>query len=154
MSFLFFLLLLPHVYWPCDHLTYIVLIFWYIYDDVCLVNYLFMCCFFSLFIHMFPNICNLLFLFHTKMHWWVLFKMFQKDRLSKSIIPWTLFLQSFSRVCVWIRFYCIQQVIMSLTIYDFSHTSFVSCGFVTGCQKGKLLRHIWNLLENMLCKIG
>ena len=29
--FLFFLLLLPHVYWSCDHLTYIVLIFGFIY---------------------------------------------------------------------------------------------------------------------------
>ena len=56
----------------------------------------------------------------------------------------------FSRVCVRIRFYCIQQVIMSLVIYDFSHTSFVCCGFVTDCQMGRLLRHIWNLLEHML----
>ena len=45
-------------------------------------------------------ICNILFLFHTKMPWWVLFKVFQKYRLSKSSIPWTLFLQNFSRVCV------------------------------------------------------
>ena len=30
-------------------------------------------------------VCNLLFLFHTKMPWWVLFKVFQKYRLSKSI---------------------------------------------------------------------
>ena len=30
-------------------------------------------------------VCNLLFLSHTKMPWWVLFKMFQKYRLSKSI---------------------------------------------------------------------
>ena len=45
-------------------------------------------------------ICNILFLFHTKMPWWVLFKVFQKYRLLKSSIPWTLFLQNFSRVCV------------------------------------------------------
>ena len=33
--FLFFLLHLPHVYWSCDHLIYIVLIFGFIYIDVC-----------------------------------------------------------------------------------------------------------------------
>ena len=47
-------------------------------------TYLYMCCFFSIFIHMFLIfVCNLLFLFHTKMPWWVLFKVFQKYRLSK-----------------------------------------------------------------------
>ena len=148
MYFLLFLLLLPHVYRSYDHLTYIVLIFWYIYD-VCLFTYLSMCCFFSLFIHMFLYICNILFLFHTKMPWWVLFKMFQKDKLSKSTMPWTLSLQSFSKVCVRIRFYCIHQV-----IYDFSYTSFVCCGFVTNCQMGRFLGHMWNLLEHMLYKIG
>ena len=99
-------------------------------------------------------VCNLLYLCHTKMPWWVLFKVFQKDRLSKSIMPWTLLLQSFSRVCIWIWFYCTQQVIMSLVIYDFSHTSFVYCGFVMDCQRERLLGHMWNLLEHMLCKIG
>ena len=52
-----------------------------------------------------------------------------------------------------IRFYCTQQVIMSLVIYDFSHTSFVCCGFVTDFQRGRLLGHRWNWLEHMLCKI-
>ena len=33
--FLLFLLLLPYVHRSCDHLTYIVLIFWYIYMCVC-----------------------------------------------------------------------------------------------------------------------
>ena len=142
MYFLFFLLLLPHVYRSYDHLTYIIHIFWYIYANVCLFTYLSMCYFFSIFIHMFLYVCNLLYLFHTKMPWWVLFKVFQKDRLSKSIMPWTLFLQSFSRVCVRIRFDCIQQVIMNLVIYDFSYTSFVCCGFVTNCQRGRLLGHM------------
>ena len=30
------------------------------------------------------DVCNLIFLFRTKMPWWVLFKVFQKYRLSKS----------------------------------------------------------------------
>ena len=46
---------------------------------------LFMCCFFSLFMHMLLIYCmQFLFLFHTKMPWWVLFKVFQKYRTSKS----------------------------------------------------------------------
>ena len=57
MYFLFFLLLLPHVYRFCDHLTYIYLffdiyIYIYLYVDVCLLTYLFMCCFFFLFMNM------------------------------------------------------------------------------------------------------
>ena len=64
--------------------TYIVHIF-----DIYMMMYVFftypyMCCFFSIFIHMFLLVCNLLFLFHTKMPWWVLFKVFQKYRLLKS----------------------------------------------------------------------
>ena len=70
----------------------------------------------------------------------------EKYRLSKSIMPWTLFLHSFSRVCVMIRFYCIQQVNISWVIYDFSHISFVCCGFVTDFQRGRLLGHMWKLL--------
>ena len=82
MYFLFFLLHLPHVYQSCDHLTYFILIFGYIYVDVyysliftCAVSFLSLCTCFLLFV------CNLLFLFHTKIPWWVLFKMFQKYRL-------------------------------------------------------------------------
>ena len=68
MYFLFFLLHLPHVYWSCDHLTYIVLIIGYIYVDVCyspiftcVVSFLSLCaCFLYI-------VCNLLFLFHIKM---------------------------------------------------------------------------------------
>ena len=64
----------------------------------CVIYFLSLCtCF--LFI-----VCNLLFLFHTKMSWRVLFKVFQKYKLSKSFMPRTLFLQSFSRVCVEVDF--------------------------------------------------
>ena len=76
----------------------------------------------------------------------LLYAIFQKYRLSKSIMPWTLFLQSFSGVYARIRFYCIQQVIMSWVIYDFSHISFVCCDFVMDCQRGRLLGHMCNML--------
>ena len=69
--------------------TYIVLIFdIYIYIYIkymssspistCVVSLL------SLYTCFLYNVYNLLFLFHTKMPWWVLFKVFQKYRLSKS----------------------------------------------------------------------
>ena len=55
-SFLSILDTLFFVYWSCDHLTYVVLIFGlyiYIYIDICHFTYPSMYCFFSLFIHMF-----------------------------------------------------------------------------------------------------
>ena len=83
-SFLFRYIILVHeVLWPFIdiHCTYLL-----IYIDVCFsFTYPFMCCFFSPLIYMFLIfVCNLLFLFHIKMPWWVLFKVFQKYRLSKS----------------------------------------------------------------------
>ena len=93
------------VLWPFHiHCT----LWLYIYDDdVCfLFTNLSMCCFFSIFIHMFLKYAILISVSH-KMPWWVLFKVFQKDRLLNSTMPWTLFLQSFSIVCVRVRFCCI-----------------------------------------------
>ena len=70
------------VLWPL--LTFIALIFficWCMFLSptlTCAVSFLSLCsCFLLL-------VCNLLFLFHTKMPRWVLFKVFQKCRLSKS----------------------------------------------------------------------
>ena len=68
-----------------DHLlTYIVLIFFilmYVFlspTPSCVISFLpLYTCFLLL-------VCNLLFLFYTKMPWWVLFKVFQKYRLLKS----------------------------------------------------------------------
>ena len=83
-SFFFRYIILVHeVLWPFIdiHCTFLL-----IYIDVCFsFTYPFICCFFSPLIYMFLKIvCNLLFLSHTKMLWWVLFKVFQKIRLSKS----------------------------------------------------------------------
>ena len=65
-------------------LTYIVLIFficWCMFLSPALTyvaSFLSLCTCFLL------CVCNLLFLFHIKMPWWVLFKVFQKYRLLKS----------------------------------------------------------------------
>ena len=114
-------------------------------------TYLFMCCFFSLFMHMLLIYCmqSFIFLFHTKMPWWVLFKVFQKYKLSKSFLPWTLFLQSFSRVCVRIRFYYIEQVSMSWVIYNFSHMFIRLLWFCHGLPKGELVRTYVNHVRNI-----
>ena len=139
------------VYWSCGHFDIHCTYIWFSYILMYVLSHISPCVasFLSVYTCFLYHVCNLLFLFHTKMPWWVLFKVFQKYRLSKSIMPWTLFLHSFSRVCVIIRFYCIQQVIMSLVIYDFLHTSFF-VWFCMDCQRGRLLGDMWNLLEHML----
>ena len=147
------------VLWPFLHILHLSLIYIYIYIYMMMMmmmmmyvffTYLFMCCFFSLFMHMLLIYCmqSFIFLFHTKMPWWVLFKVFQKYRLSKSFLPWTLFLQSFSRVCVRIDF-CIQQVSMSWVIYDFSHMFICLLWFCHGLPKGEVVKAI---LTNPLTK--
>ena len=94
-------------------------------------TYLFMCFFFPLFMHMLLINCmqSLLFLLHTKMPWWVLFKVFQKYRWSKSFLPWTLFLQSFSGVCVRIGFIVFNKWVWA----EWFMTSLI-CSFVWFCH--------------------
>ena len=122
--------------------TYIVLIFdIYLYADVCLLHLpLHVLFLFSLYTHVSLFVCNILFLSHTKMRWWVLFKVFQKYRLKKSSMPWNLFLQSFSRVCVRIDFIVFNKWIWVEWFMTPLLCSFVCCGFVTDCQRGRLLR--------------
>ena len=84
LSFLNTLILVHEVLWLFIdiHCTYFL---FYIVDVCFSFTYPFICCFFSPFIHMFLIfVYNLLFLFHTKLPCWVLFKVFQKYRLSKS----------------------------------------------------------------------
>ena len=67
-------------YWHTLYLSslYVDVCFFFHLPLTCVVSFLSLCtCFLLL-------VCNLLFLFHTKMPWWVLFKVFQKYRLSKS----------------------------------------------------------------------
>ena len=90
-----------------------------------------------------------LFLFHTKILWWVLFKVFQKDRLWKSIMPWTLFLQSFSRVCVSFRFFCIPT-----SGYEFSDLRLLSwficlLWFCYGFPKGEIVRTYMRIFRDI-----
>ena len=125
------------------------LIYIYIYIEVvitvspifsCVVSFLSLCiCFLYI-------VCNLLFLFHIKMPWCVLFKVFQKYKLLKSFLPWTLFLQSFSRVCVRIDFIVFNKWVWVEWLMTSLICSFLCCGFVTDCQRGRLLGHMWSML--------
>ena len=130
----------------------LLLIYIYIYWG-CYYSFTFlsMCCFFSLFIHMILINCmqSFIFLSHTKMPWWVLFKVFQKYTLSKSILPLTLFLQSFSRVFVRIRFYRIQQMSMSWVIYDFSHIFICLLWFCYRLPKREIVRTYVDYVKNI-----
>ena len=111
-------------------------------------TYLFLRCFFSLFMYMLLINCmqSFIFLFHTKMPWWVLFKMFQNYRLSKSLLPWILFLQSFSRVYIRIDFIVFNKWVWIEWFMTSFICSFVYCGFVIDCQRGRLLGHMWIML--------
>ena len=97
----------------------------------CVVSFLSLYTCFLLFVF------NLLFLFHTKMPWWVLFKVFQKYRLSKSTCH-KLSSCKVSRVLfiVFNKWIWVEWFMTSLIC------SFVYCGFVMDCQMGWLLGHM------------
>ena len=113
-----------HTFISFDIYIYILM---YVYSSISsyVVSFLSLCTCFLLFA------CNLLFLFHTKMSWWVLFKVFQKYKLSKSFLPWTLFLQSFSRVCVRVDFIVFHKWVWVEWFMTSLICSFVCYGFVT-----------------------
>ena len=94
---------------------------------------------FSLYTHVYLCMQSL-FLFQTMKHWWVLFKVFQKDRLWKSTMLWILFLQSFSKVYARVKF-----VLNSTSDYEFSDLRLLSwficlLWFCHGLPKGEIVR--------------
>ena len=124
--FSFFYIYLMYIgLWPFDiHCTYI----WFISTNVCyspiftcVVSFLSLCTCFLYIVY------NLLFPFHTKMPWWVLFKVFQKYRLSKS---------SYHKLSSCKVF----QEFMSWVIYDFYHMFICLLWFCHGLPKGEIVR--------------
>ena len=86
-----------HVYIYCAYLWYIyIYIWWCMFSSptfTCVVSFLSLyTCFFTA--------CNLLFLFHTKMPWWVLFKVFWKYMMM-----YVCFLQSIFDKYIYIYIY-------------------------------------------------
>ena len=146
-TFLFFLfsyIILLYTGLVTIYLWHTLYLYIYIYIYIYMMMYvvfhlsLYVLFLFSLYTHV--SLCSQsLFLFHTKIPWWVLFKVYQKDKLWKSIMPWTLFLQSFSRVCVRVWFSCI-----STSVYEFSDLRLLSwficlLWFCHGLPKGEIV---------------
>ena len=112
-------------------------------------TYLSMCCFFSLFIHMFLYVCILYLCFTLRCLDEFCFKVFQKDKLWKFIMPWTLFLQSFSRVCIRVIFFCIPT-----SGYEFSDLRLLSwficlLWFCYGFPKGEIVRTYVRIIRDI-----
>ena len=128
------------------HTFYLLLIYIYIYIWCMLFfTYLSMCYFFYIFIHMFLYVYNPLFLFQTKMPWFVLFKFFQKDKLSKSIMPWILCLQIFQEFVL---------VLYLTSDYEFSDLKLLSyficlLWFCHGLPNGEIVRTYMDIVRDI-----
>ena len=142
------------VLWPFWHTLYLYLIF--IYIDVCSFTYLSMCCFFSIFIHMFLSMYAIYyFYFILKCLDEFCLKCFRNTD-CQSLLAMNSFLAKFFKNLCYNRFYCIQQVNMSWVIYDFSHIClFVSCCFGHGLPTGGIVKtyvfHMLGIYVTILC---
>ena len=150
--------LLVLVHWSCDHfyIHYAYLWYIYIYDDVCLLDLpLHVLFLFYLYIHVsYFMYAIFYFCFILRCRDEFCLKCFKNIGCQSLPCHELSSFKIFQSLC-YDRFYCIQQMRISWVIYDFSHISFVCCGFVTDCQRGRLLGHIWfdvrNICQN---KIG
>ena len=100
-SLLFYKLLLASCTRSCDHFYIYCAYLWYIYiydDNVCLLHLSFACVVPSLSLYACFFMYAIFISITHMMPWWILF-VFQKNKLWKPIMSWTLFWQSFSRVC-------------------------------------------------------
>ena len=113
---------------------------WFIYIDVC-YSLIFPCVvyFLSLYICFLYNVCNLIFLFHTKMPDEFCLKYFRNTGCQSLLAINSLLAKFFKNLC-YDRFYCIQQVIMSWVIYDFSHMFICLLWFCHRLPKGEIVR--------------
>ena len=101
-----------------------------------------MCCLFSLFIHMFLYVRNLYFYFTLRCVDEFCLTCFKKTGCENLSCHELSSCKVFQEFVLGLDFLVIQQVFMSLVIYDFSHDSFVCCGFVKDFQRGRLLGHM------------
>ena len=141
--FLRYIVLVHEVLWPfidihcTNFLLYII--------DVCFLSPTLLCVvsFFSLYTCFLLFVCKLLFLFHTKMPWWVSFKVFQKYRLSKSTCHKFSSCKVFQEFVLGLDFVVFNWWVWVEWFMTSLICSFVCCGFVTDCQRERLLGHIW-----------
>ena len=143
---LFFSLLLDTfilLHWSCDHYWHTLYLF-SLYVDVwsfhLSLHVLFL---FFLYTHGSYYLYTIYYFYFTQRCLDKFCLKFFRNTSCQSLLAINSFLAKFFKSLCYDRFYCIQQVNMSWVIYDFSHISFVCCGFVTGCQRGRLLGHMW-----------
>ena len=132
------------VYWSCDHFdihcTYICFIYYW-----------------GMFFHLSFHVLSLFYLYtHVSYIMYAIFyfcftlrcldefclKVFQKYRLSKSTCHKLFSCKVFQEFVLGYILLYSTTMNMSWVIFDFSHISFVCCGFVTDCQRGRLLGHM------------
>ena len=144
LSLLDKLILVHEVLWPFIdiHCTYFLL---YIVD-VCFFfsfTYPFMCCFFSLFIHMLLiNLYAIYYFCSTQRCLDEFCLNCFRNTGCQSLLAINSLLAKFSRVCVMIDFIVFNKWIWVKWLMTSLICSFVSCGFVTDCQRGRLLGHM------------
>ena len=72
-------------------------------------------------------------------------KCFKNIGCQSLLVINSLLAKFFKSLC-YDRFYCIQQVSMSWVFITSLICLFICCGFVTDCQRGRLLGHMWIML--------
>ena len=91
-------------------------------------------------------VCNLLFLFHTKMLDEFCLKCFRNTGCQSLLAINSLLAKFFKSLCQ-DKFYCIQQVSMSWVIYDFSHMLICLLWFCHWLPKGEIVRtYVFHML--------
>ena len=132
--------LVHEVLWPFMdiHYTYFLL---YIVDVCFSFTYPFMCCFFTLFIHMLLIYLYAIYYFCVTQRCLDEFclKCF-KNTGCQSLLAINSLLAKFFKSLCWDRFYCIQQVNMSWVIYDLSYMFSCLLWFCHGLPKGEIVR--------------
>ena len=105
-------------------------------------------CFLSLYTCFLLFVYNLLFLFHIKMPWWVLFKVFQKYKLSKSTYHKLSSYKVFQEFLLGQILLYSSSVNMSWVIYNFSHMFICLLSFCHGLPKGEMVRiYVFHMLR-------
>ena len=146
--FSFLSLHLPHVYWSCDHFTYIVLIF-----DLYLLIYvihlsLHVLFLFSLYLHdSYILYAIYYFCFILRCNDEFCLKCFRNTGCQSLLTINSLLTKFFKSLC-YDRFYCIQRVWVEWFMTSLI-CSFVCCDFVMDYQMGRLLGHMWFNVRNI-----
>ena len=141
------------VHRSCDHFYIHCAYLWYIYIYMVYVffTYLSMCCFFSLYTYASYFLYAIFYFYFTlRCRDKFCLKCFRNTGCQS--LSCHLFLQNFSRVCVRIDFIIFNMWVWVEWFMTSLICSFVCCGFVTNCQSGRLLGHMWFDVRN-ICQI-